>query len=93
MLKVIILILLAGIIISLFTGLTFLFKDTNQPDSKRTWYALGVRITLAVLLILTIVYGLWSGELRFGGNAPWHGERHPPGEIQNSPSSPQPDGR
>ena len=81
MLKVIIIVLLAGVVISLFSGLVFLFKDTDRSDSKRTLYALGVRITLASLLLITIFYGFYTGELRLGTNAPWHEKRHPPGEL------------
>ena len=72
MLKVIIVVLLIGVVISLFSGLVFLFKDTDRADSKRTLYALGVRITLAGALLLTIFYGFYTGELRIGTNAPWH---------------------
>ena len=72
-LKVIIVVLLIGVIISLFSGLVFLFKDTDRTDSKRTWYALGVRVTLASLLLITIFYGFYTGQLRMGVNAPWHG--------------------
>ncbi|MEM7003662.1 MAG: twin transmembrane helix small protein [Pseudomonadota bacterium] len=77
MLKVIIIVLLIGVVISLFSGLVFLFKDTDRDDSKRTLYALGVRITLATLLLLTILYGFYTGELRMGINAPWHNQEYP----------------
>ena len=73
MLKVIIVILLICVILSLMSGLVFLFKDTGKPDSRRLWYALGVRITFATLLLITISYGFYTGELRMGINAPWHG--------------------
>ncbi len=72
MLKIIIVVLLLGVVISLFSGLVFLFKDTDRSDSKRTLYALGVRITLAGALLLTIFYGFYTGQLRMGTNAPWH---------------------
>jgi len=68
--KVIILLLLLAIFVSLFSGLVFLFKDSDKQDSKRTLHTLGVRITLAVALIATIGYGLYSGELVI--SAPWH---------------------
>lgn len=77
MLKIIILVLLIGIIISLFSGLVFLFKDSDRQDSKRTLYALGIRITLATALVATVSYGLYTGELRFGTQAPWHGKAGP----------------
>ena len=72
MLKVIIVILLICVILSLMSGLVFLFKDTGRPDSRRLWYALGVRITFATLLLIAIGYGFYTGELRMGINAPWH---------------------
>lgn len=73
LLKVLIVFLLIGVLVSLFSGLVFLFKDTDREDSKRTWYALGVRVTLATALLLTVSYGFYTGELRMGANAPWHG--------------------
>jgi hypothetical protein len=70
-LKVIIVILLIGVLISLISGLGFLFKDSDITGSKRTLIALGIRITLAGTLLLVTSYGLYSGELQL--NAPWHG--------------------
>jgi len=67
MLKTIILILLAGILISLILGFIFFYQDKGR--SKRTLYALGVRITLAVILIGVVLYGLATGELAM--QAPW----------------------
>lgn len=72
LLKVVILVLLVGVVVSLFSGLVFLFKDSDRQDSKRTLYALGVRITLAAALLGTVFYGLYTGQLRMGSNAPWH---------------------
>jgi hypothetical protein len=76
-LKIIIVVLLLCVIASLGSGLVFLFKDTDKPDSRRLWYALGVRVTFATLLILAIGYGFYTGELRMGINAPWHGIPQP----------------
>ena len=72
MLKVVIVFLLIGVVLSLFSGLAFLFKDTGQPDSRRALRALGLRITLAAALLLTVFYGLYTGRLQFAANAPWH---------------------
>ena len=71
MIKLLIIVLLVGVLVSLFSGLTFLFKDSERKDSRRTLYALGVRITLAAALLATIGYGLYSGQLEMGSNAPW----------------------
>lgn len=72
MLKIVIVVLLIGVILSLFSGLVFLFQDSDRPDSRRTLYALGIRITLAAALLLTVGYGLYTGQLRMGTHAPWH---------------------
>ena len=50
-LKPLIVFFLIGVIVSLFTGLGFLFKDSGQPESKRTLYALGIRICFAAALL------------------------------------------
>lgn len=85
MLKVVIVVLLIGVVVSLFSGLVFLFKDTDRTDSKRTWYALGVRITLASALLGTLFYGFATGQLRMGLNAPWHdATRQVPAEASES---------
>ena len=72
MLKFVIIILLILVILSLSTGLIFLFKDTEKAGSKRTRYALGARVIFASLLLIAIGYGFYTGELRIGTNAPWH---------------------
>lgn len=72
-LKVLIIVLLIGVIASLGSGLIFLFKDSDRPESRRTLHALGVRISLAAALLGTIFYGLHTGQLQMGSNAPWHG--------------------
>lgn len=69
-LKIVIVVLLFGVVASLFSGLVFLFKDSDKAGSKRTLYALGVRIGFAVALVATVCYGVYTGEL--GMNAPWH---------------------
>jgi len=75
-LKVVIVVLLLGVVVSLFSGLVFLFKDSDRSDSRRTLYALGIRISLAAALLSAVLYGFYTGELRMGTNAPWHADRH-----------------
>jgi len=72
LLKFLIVVLLIGVVLSLFSGLVFLFKDGDRRDSRRTLYALGVRISLAAALLASVFYGLYTGELQFGASAPWH---------------------
>ncbi|MFV2091442.1 MAG: twin transmembrane helix small protein [Pseudomonadales bacterium] len=71
-LKTLIIFLLIGVLASLASGLVFLFKDSDKPESRRTLHALGVRITLAIALLATVFYGFYSGQLRMGTHAPWH---------------------
>jgi succinate dehydrogenase/fumarate reductase cytochrome b subunit len=73
-LKSIIVILFIAILVSLFTGLRFLVKDLG--DSKRRLFnSLGMRVTLAALLIATIVYRAATGQI--GSQAPWDKQLHP----------------
>jgi len=62
LLKFIIVILFLAVLASLSSGLYFLMKDVGN-SRRRTLYALGVRVTLASLLVATIVYGFASGKL------------------------------
>ena len=66
--------LFVAIILSLSSALYFLFKDVGDPQ-KRTLYALGIRIFLAVLLVGSIVYGYTSGAIT--STAPWDRQLHP----------------
>jgi uncharacterized SAM-binding protein YcdF (DUF218 family) len=66
--KVLVLLLFIGVVISLTSSLVFLLKDIDSPK-KRSLYALGIRVTLAALLLGTIFYGLYTGQL--GSGAPW----------------------
>jgi hypothetical protein len=67
MLKIIIVLLFIGILISLACGFLFFYQDKGR--SKRVLYALGVRITLAVLLMACVAFGLMTGSLAI--DAPW----------------------
>ncbi|PCD00378.1 twin transmembrane helix small protein [Halopseudomonas pelagia] len=66
-LKLAILVLLLAVIVSLFSGLFFLVKDTD--GSGRLVTALSVRIGLTIAILLLIAYGFWSGQ--FAWNTPW----------------------
>ena len=62
MLKTLIVLIFIFIIISLFTGLYFLLKD--QSRSHRTVKSLVLRVSLAIFLLLIILIGVYSGELK-----------------------------
>jgi len=75
MLKTLMLILLIALIVSLFGGLNFLVKDLGGSNKKRLLYALGLRVTLAVMLVCTIIYGAYTGQIK--SQAPWDKQLHP----------------
>ena len=66
-LKAAIVLVFLALLISLASGLLFLVKDHGK--SKRTLYALGIRITLTIILLALIGYGMLTGKLR--SSAPW----------------------
>jgi hypothetical protein len=53
--KTIVLVLLAAIVLALFSGLFFMVKDKDHPDSPRLLTALKVRVGLSILLVLLLV--------------------------------------
>ena len=84
LLKAIIIFLFIGVLISLSSALIFLMKDVGN-SRKRTLYALGIRITLATLLIATIFYGFYTGQL--SSKAPWDRQLHPEAASQRPSQS------
>ena len=64
--KIVILILLAGVVASLFSGLYFVYKDKGQ--SNRAVISLTIRIALSVLvfaiLMISYYFGLIPGRLQ-----------------------------
>jgi hypothetical protein len=90
LLKTIIVVLFIAVLISLFSGLNFLVKDLGN-SKRRLLVALGTRITLAALLLGTIAYGIFTGQL--GSTAPWDRKLHPDAtrvSPQTAPPSPVP---
>jgi hypothetical protein len=53
--KVIVLILLAAVVVSLFSGLFFLVKDRDSPESTRMLTSLKIRVVLSISLIVFLV--------------------------------------
>jgi hypothetical protein len=63
--KFIVLILLASVVVSLFSGLFFLVKDRDSPESTRMLTSLKVRVGLSITLVIFLVaaYSLgWIGQ-------------------------------
>ena len=53
--KLIVLLLLAAVVLSLFSGLFFLAKDKDHPNSPRLLNALKIRVALSIALVLFLV--------------------------------------
>jgi len=68
-LKVVIVILFFANLVALGSAFYTLLVDQGR-GGKRTARLLLMRVSLAALLLLFIVYGFWSGEL--GNASPWH---------------------
>lgn len=59
--KVIVFILLAAVVVSLFSGLFFLVKDKDATDSTRMLTSLKIRVVLSVTLVLVLVVSYLAG--------------------------------
>lgn len=67
MLKLLILINFVLLVLSLFGSLFLVYKDKGK--GSRVFFALTTRVSLALLLMVQIGYGLASGQI--GSRAPW----------------------
>ena len=76
--KTIIVLLFIGVLMSLFGGLNFLVKDLGN-SRKRLLNLLWLRVVLATLLLITILIGSYTGQLK--SNAPWDKKLHPENTV------------
>jgi len=53
--KIIIFVLLAAVVVSLFSGLLFLVKDRDAQESTRMLTSLKIRVGLSLALIILLV--------------------------------------
>jgi hypothetical protein len=60
-LKLIVLLLLAAVVISLMSGLVFLARDKDQPNSPRLLNALKLRVLLSIALVVFLVISYQLG--------------------------------
>jgi hypothetical protein len=63
--KFIVLILLAAVVVSLFSGLFFLVKDRDSPESTRMLTSLKIRVGLSITLVIFLVTAFslgWIGQ-------------------------------
>jgi hypothetical protein len=61
--KTIVFVLLAAIVLALFSGLFFLVQDKDHPNSPRLLTALKVRVGLSILLVSLLVVSFQMGWL------------------------------
>ncbi len=73
MLKFLIVVLLLALLASLGSGFYFLMVDQGDKNKRRLFHSLGVRVSLAVSLMLVLVYGVATGKLK--SQAPWEQPR------------------
>ncbi len=59
--KILLVILLCMVLLSLFSGLYFMYKDKGK--SRRVVNALTIRIGLSMLIIVIVIVGYFSGML------------------------------
>jgi hypothetical protein len=59
--KIVIIILLFAVVVSLFSGLFFIYKDKGQSD--RAVKALTVRIVLSIVVFLLLIGGYYFGYI------------------------------
>jgi p-aminobenzoyl-glutamate transporter AbgT len=78
-LKIVILALFAGLLISLGAGFFFLIKD--QGETRRAWQSLTFRLVLAFLMMGFLIYGVVTGQL--GSKAPWDAYKAPQANSLN----------
>ena len=61
--KAIVLILLAAVVVSLFSGLFFLVKDRDSQESTRMLTSLKIRVGLSITLVVFLVAAYSLGWL------------------------------
>jgi hypothetical protein len=66
--KILVVVLFIANIVALGAALRALLTDQKENTGRTAKY-LTIRVVLAVLLILVVAIGLWTGQL--GASAPW----------------------
>lgn len=69
MLKILIVVFLLALVASLGSGFYYLMTDQGDKRKRRLFHSLGVRLSLAIGLMVVIIYGVASGQL--GHSNPW----------------------
>lgn len=69
MLKAAIIVLMLALLASLGSGFYYLMLDQGDGTKRRTFRSLGVRLSIATVLMALIAYGVATGQLGHGN--PW----------------------
>ena len=59
--KFVVIVLLVAVVVSLFSGLVFLVRDSDKQDSTRLLRSLKIRVALSIVLILFLVLSFALG--------------------------------
>ena len=77
MLKAAIVLLMLALVASLGSGFYYLMLDQGDKEQRRTVHSLGVRLSIAAVLLALVIYGVATGQL--GHVNPWDiGPQQPP---------------
>ena len=63
MLKAAIIVLMLALVASLGSGFYYLMLDQGDAKQRRTFHSLGVRLSIAAVLMALIFYGVATGQL------------------------------
>lgn len=61
--------MMLALVASLGSGFYYLMLDQGDKTKHRTFHSLGVRLTIAAILMALIIYGVATGQL--GHLNPW----------------------
>ncbi len=74
---------MVALIASLGSGFYYLMVDQGDREKRRTFHSLGVRLTLAILLLGLVFYGVATGQL--GRSNPWDPGPVPQSQLESPP--------
>ena len=83
MLKAAIIVLMLALVASLGSGFYFLMLDQGDGKKRRTLHSLGVRLSIATVLMALIAYGVATGQL--GHSNPWDAGPAPEATRESTP--------
>lgn len=86
MLKAAIIVLMLALVASLGSGFYFLMLDQGDGEKRRTFHSLGIRLSIATVLMALIAYGVATGQIGHGN--PWDAGPAPQASQESAPAGP-----